>query len=71
LASRAAPTRAHLLEVTECFEKLLHNSEVGTEPPVQQDKQQGDEGNNNQVFQIAFSAIMNRFTMFERRSFTL
>jgi hypothetical protein len=67
LASRTAPIRAHLLKVTECLEKLLHNSEVGTLPPVQQDKQQGNEDNNNQVFQIAFSAIMNRITMFERR----
>ena len=49
---------ARLLELPQGSDEFLDQPEVRAQPPEQQKQQQGYEGDNYQVLQIAFSAVM-------------
>jgi hypothetical protein len=63
LITRIRASRACLLEVAQGFNELLDELEVRAEPPEQQNQQQGNQGDNYQVLQIPFSAVMRRTMM--------
>jgi len=56
--SRAAS--AHLLDPAQSLDEFFNEPEVRAQPPEQKDQQQGYEGDNYQVFQITFSAVLGR-----------
>jgi hypothetical protein len=43
------------LKVTDGVEKLAHELQIGTQPPVKEKEQQGDKNKYKEVFQIALS----------------
>jgi hypothetical protein len=51
------------LEVAQRLDEFLDHSEIRAEPPEQQKQQQGNQGDNYQVLQIPFSAVMRRIMM--------
>ncbi len=51
---------AHLLNPPQSIDEFLNEPEVRAQPPEQKDQQQGYEGDNYQVFQITFSAVLGR-----------
>jgi hypothetical protein len=51
------------LDLPQRFDELLDQAEVRTQPPEQEDQQQGYQGDNYQVFQINSSVEMSRPTM--------
>jgi hypothetical protein len=51
------------LEVAQRLDEFLDHSEVRAQPPEQQNQQQGNQGDNYQVLQIPFSAVMRRIMM--------
>jgi hypothetical protein len=55
--------RTHLLNLPQGFDELLNESQVWTQPPEQEEKQQGHQNNNYQVFQIKFPAIRSSFLL--------
>lgn len=57
LITRIRASCAHLLEVAKRLDEFLDDSEVRTQPPEQQNQQQGNQGDNYQVLQITFSAV--------------
>jgi len=52
--------RIHLLDLPQGSNELLNQAEVRTQPPEQEDQQQGYQGDNYQIFQINSSVEMNR-----------
>jgi hypothetical protein len=58
---------AHLLNPPQSVNKFLHQPEVRAQPPEQKDQQQGYQGDNYQVFQIAFSAGLGRLMVSDVR----
>jgi hypothetical protein len=51
------------LNLPESVDELLDQPEVRAQPPEQQKQQQGYQGNNYQILQIDYSAVMGRFMM--------
>jgi hypothetical protein len=51
------------LDLPECVDELLDQPEVRAQPPEQQNQQQGYQGDNYQILQITFSAVMGRLMM--------
>jgi hypothetical protein len=49
--------------LTEGVDELLDEPEVRPQPPEQQKQQQGYQGNNYQILQIDYSAVMGRLMM--------
>ena len=56
---------ARLLNFPEGVDELLEQPEVRAQPPEQQQQQQGYQGDNYQILQINFSAVMARLMMRE------
>ena len=57
--------RAHLLDVTQGIDELLDQPEVRAQPPEQEKQQQGYQGNNYQILQITFSAVLGTLMPWE------
>lgn len=51
------------METSQGFDELLNQPEVRAQPPEQKDQQQDNEGDNDQILQITFSAVVRRIMM--------
>jgi hypothetical protein len=57
--------RVRLLNFAEGVDELLEQTEIRAQPPQQQQQQQGHQGDNYQILQIKFSAVIGTLMMRE------